>query len=173
MKFDTTDKLGKVLKSHGKDGELIISADKGFSEDFLKMESIFIEINGGLVPFFIEHIMLKSAQTAILKLEDINSIEEANELTGCSWCLPIKEWEKLKQSEAGSYGTLEGFSLIDQNDNEIGIIEGILEIPSNTLVQVRYGENLIEVPVNEETIYHIDEANRIIKNNIPEGLLEL
>jgi 16S rRNA processing protein RimM len=173
MKFDTTDKLGKVLKSHGKEGELIISADKGLSEDFLKMESIFIEINGGLVPFFIEHIRLKSTQTAILKLEDINTIEEANELAGCSWCLPLEEWENMKQSEAGSYETLEGFMLIDQDDNEIGIIEGILEIPSNTLLQVRYGENLVEVPVNEETIYEIDQENRIIKNDIPEGLLEL
>ena len=173
MKFDTTDKLGKVLKSHGKEGELVISSEKGLSEEYLEMESMFIEINGGLVPFFIEHIMLKSTQTAILKLEDINSIEEANELAGCSWCLPLKEWEKLKQNETGPYETLEGFTLIDQDDNEIGIIEGILEIPSNTLLQVRYGENLVEIPVNEETIYHIDKANRIIKNNIPEGLLEL
>jgi 16S rRNA processing protein RimM len=173
MKFDTTDKLGKVLKSHGKEGELIISADQGLSEEFLKMESIFIEINGGLVPFFIEHIMLKSTQTGVLKLEDINSIEEANELAGCSWYLPLKDWEKLKQSETGSYETLEGFTLIDQDDNEIGVIEGILEIPSNTLLQVRYKDKLVEVPVNEETIYEIDQENQFIKNDIPEGLLEL
>ncbi|MBS3774722.1 MAG: ribosome maturation factor RimM [Bacteroidales bacterium] len=173
MKFDTTDKLGKVLKSHGKDGELIISGDKGLSEDFLKMESIFIEINGGLVPFFIEHIMLKSTQTAILKLEDIDSIEAANELTGCNWYLPQKEWEKLKQSPADSYESLVGFTMIDQNDNEIGKVEEVLQIPSNMLLQVRHGDNLIEVPVNEETIYEIDEEDQILKNHIPEGLLEI
>jgi len=173
MKFNTTDKLGEVLKSHGKEGEIIISSNQGLPENFLKMESIFIEINGGLVPFFIEHALLKSPQTAILKLEDIDSIEEANELTGFAWYLPKKEWEKLKQSEAGTYKTLEGFTLIDQNDQQVGIIEGILEISSNTLLQVRYGESLVEVPVNEETIYGIDEENQTIKNHIPEGLLEL
>ena len=173
MKFNTTDKLGEVLKSHGKEGEVIISSDQGLSEDFIKMESIFIEINGGLVPFFIEHALLKSSQTAILKLEDIDSIEEANELTGCSWYLPQKEWEKLKQSQDEPFKTLEGYTLLDQNDNEIGMIEGILEIPSNTLLQVRYENNLIEIPVNEETIYGIDEANQIVKNHIPDGLLEI
>ena len=173
MKFDTTDKLGEVLKSHGKEGEIIISSEKGLPEDFFKMESIFIEINGGLVPFFIKHALLKSAQTAILKLEDIDSIEEANELNGCAWYLPKEEWEKLMKSGYESYETLEGFTLIDQHDNEIGKIEGILEIPSNTLLQVRYGNNLIEVPLNEETIYGIDEENQTIKNHIPDGLLEL
>lgn len=173
MKFDTTDKLGEVLKSHGKEGEVIISADRALSERFLKMESIFIEINGGLVPFFIEHAMLKSTQTAILKLEDIDSIEEANELSGCKWYLPGEEWEKLMQNEAGLYEMLEGFTLIDQNDNEIGVIEGIQEIPSNTLLQVRHGNNLLDVPVNEETIYRVDKENQIVKNHIPEGLLEI
>ncbi|KXB08214.1 hypothetical protein AKJ55_01310 [candidate division MSBL1 archaeon SCGC-AAA382M17] len=173
MKFDTTDKLGKVLKSHGKDGELIISSDKGLSENFLKTESIFIEINGVLVPFFIEHALLKSPQTAILKLEDIDSIEAANELTGCAWYLPKKEWEKLMQRDSKSYKILEGFILIDQHDNELGTIEGILEIPSNPLLQVRHGNKLIEVPVNEKTIYRIDEKKQIVKNHIPEGLLEI
>ncbi|MGM0531153.1 MAG: ribosome maturation factor RimM [Bacteroidota bacterium] len=173
MKFSTTDKLGEVLKSHGKEGEVIISSDQGLSEDFLKMESIFIEINGGLVPFFIEHARLKSSQTAILKLEDIDSIEAANEVTGCNWYLHQKDWEKLKQSQAGSYVTVVGFTLIDQNDDEIGTVEGILEIPSNTLLQVRHGNNLVEVPVNEETLYKIDEESQTVKNHIPEGLLEI
>ncbi|MFP4620149.1 MAG: ribosome maturation factor RimM [Bacteroidales bacterium] len=173
MKFNATGKLGEVLKSHGKEGEIIISSEQGLSENFLKMESIFIEINGGLVPFFIAYARLKSSQTAILKLEDIDNIEAANELSGCSWHLPEKEWKNLKKSDAGTYKMLKGFSLTDQHDNKIGTIEGILEIPSNTLFQVRYGENLVEVPVNEDTLYHIDEESQTVKNHIPEGLLEL
>lgn len=173
MKFETTEKFGEVLKSHGKDGEIVISSDVELSEDFAKMESIFIDINGGLVPFFIEDILIRSSKTAILKLEDVENVGEANELSGRSWFLPKKEWDKLLQENPQTFSILKGYTLVDQNDEEIGSIEDIQEIPSNTLLQVRYGSSLIDVPINEATIYHIDQQKQTVKNHIPDGLLEL
>jgi 16S rRNA processing protein RimM len=173
MEFKTTGKLGEILKSHGKEGEIILSFDGELPENFLKMESIFLEIEGGLVPFFIDHIIIRSSQTAILKLSDIDSAEEANELINTNWYLPLEEWEKLVQDAEESYFTLKGFMLVDQNDREIGIVEQVLDIPSNTLLQVRYGDNLADIPVNEETLYFIDQENKIVKNHLPDGLLEI
>src|SRR6056297_1380694 len=106
MELKTSDQLGKVLKSHGKNGEVIINSDLELPENFTKVESIFLEIEGGLVPFFVEHIWLKSSQTAILKLEDIDSVEQANELTECDWYLPLDSWEELEHGDSQSFEVL-------------------------------------------------------------------
>src|SRR6056297_2514398 len=172
MEFNTSEQLGKVLKSHGKEGEIIVSLNKELPETFLKMESIFIEIDGGVVPFFVDEIRMKSSETAILKLEDIDGIEQVNELIDCYWYLPKNVRDELNQVEYQPFGSLEGFTLIDQNDQKIGVVEGISDIPSNTLLQIRYKNRLIDVPANEETIYYIDKQKQILKNYIPEGLLE-
>ena len=173
MLFNRCIKAGKILKKHGKDGELIIEADIKLPDNFIKEESIFIEIDGLLVPFFMEHIFLKSAYTAVIKFEDINTIEEAEELTDLNWYADKERWARLTGEDSSAYETLIGYMLINQNDQKIGEIQDIISIPSNTLLEVAYQGKNIQVPVNEETLFYIDSDYKIIKNTIPEGLLDL
>ena len=49
--------LGKITRKHGLSGNLILKLDTDQPEIYKKLESIFVEINGLLVPFFIEKIM--------------------------------------------------------------------------------------------------------------------
>ena len=172
MQFKTSKPLGTILKSHGKQGELIISANDDLPENFYQMESIFIEINQDVVPFFLKHVRKKTSSTVVIKLEDVDSLEEANELAGLTWYLPAGEPD-VQLAEAKDPGALTGFTLIDQNDKEIGVVEGFIDIPSNALLQVRYHTELVDIPVNEETIHDIDPEKRVIKIEIPDGLLEL
>jgi len=48
--------LGKITRKHGLSGNLILKLDTDQPEIYKKLESIFVEINGLLVPFFIEKI---------------------------------------------------------------------------------------------------------------------
>jgi len=173
MLFNQCIKAGTILKTHGKDGELMIEADIKLPDNFIKEESIFIEIDGLLVPFFMEHIFLKSAYTAVVKFEDINTIEEAEELTNLNWHIDKEKWANLTGEDFSDYEALTGYILINQNDQQIGEIQDVISIPSNTLLEVTYQGKTIEVPVNEETLFYIDEENNIVKNTIPEGLLDL
>ena len=173
MNLDQCKKVGKVLKTHGKEGELIISSEIDLPDNFIKEESIFIKADGLLVPFFIENAFLKSSSTAVVKLEDVDSIKDAEELTSLDWHLTEEQWNRLFIEEKSNYDFLKTFLLIDQNDQETGIITDILEIPSNTLLQVNYQNRSVEIPINEETLFYIDEENKIVKNFITEGLLDL
>src|SRR6056297_1641378 len=173
MNLDQCKKVGKVLKTHGKEGELIISSEIDLPDNFVKEESIFIKADGLLVPFFIENAFLKSSSTAVVKLEDVDSIKDAEELTSLDWHLTEEQWNRLFIEEKSNYDFLKTFLLIDQNDQETGIITDILEIPSNTLLQVNHQNRSVEIPINEETLFYIDEENKIVKNFITEGLLDL
>ena len=46
--------VGYIQKPHGLKGEVILVFDKEFEETFEELEFLFIEVDGGLVPFFIE-----------------------------------------------------------------------------------------------------------------------
>ena len=173
MEFKTSGPLGKVLKTHGKQGELIISSEQNFPENFQKMESLFIEVNEQVVPFFLERVIIKTLTTAIIKLEDVDTLEEARGLTDLNWHLPGKSLPKEPSPQMVDLEKLNGFTLIDQHDQEVGVIEGYQDIPSNALLEVRHHENLVDVPVNEETVYYIDPQKKILKIEIPEGLLDL
>jgi len=173
MNLDQCKKVGNVLKTHGKEGELIISSEIDLPDNFIKEESIFIKADGLLVPFFIENAFLKSSSTAVVKLEDIDTIIDAEELTSLDWHLTAEQWNRLFIGEKNNYDFLKTFLLIDQNDQEIGIITDILEIPSNTLLQVNYQDRSIDVPINKETLFYINEETKIVKIYIPEGLLDL
>lgn len=173
MEFKTSGPLGKVLKTHGKQGELIISSEQNFPENFQHMESLFIEINEQVVPFFLERVISKTLTTAIIKLEDIDTLEEARELTELNWHLPGEFLHKESSTVMPDLEKLTGFTLIDQHDQEIGVIEGYQDIPSNALLKIRHHANLVDVPVNQETVHYIDPQKKILKIEIPEGLLDI
>jgi 16S rRNA processing protein RimM len=65
--------IGTISKAHGVAGELIIRFEAYDAEKYSKTESIFIETDGQLVPFFVEKYLVKDDQLAIVKLEDIES----------------------------------------------------------------------------------------------------
>jgi 16S rRNA processing protein RimM len=174
MKFENkAKKAGKVLKSHGKQGEILISTDFNLPDNITKLESIFIAIDEQLVPFFIENILPKSSKTAAVKLEDIDNAELANELISNEWFIPEEYLYLFIEKEDTDPEILIGFTLIDQDNHTMGEIKSIQHIPSNTLLEVDIEGVLYDIPFNENTIISIDPEKKIVKNQIPEGLLDL
>jgi 16S rRNA processing protein RimM len=173
MNIKKAKKTGKVLKAHGKKGEIFISSEYNLPDNFQKLESIFIAIDELLVPFFMEEINLKSSKTAAIKLEDIDTVEEATELAELDWYLSEKDFYWLFDQPADNANELIGYQLIDQHEAWIGEITGIQEIPSNTLLIVKSNTQEYDIPFNEETLLGIDNKKKIIQVEIPEGLLNL
>jgi 16S rRNA processing protein RimM len=63
--------LGKITRKHGLKGNVIIKLDTDQPELYNKLEGIFVEVNGLLVPFLLknnngEMIILKSLPSKIL-----------------------------------------------------------------------------------------------------------
>lgn len=160
--------LGKFLKPHGTKGEISLQSD-GFTLD----ESCYFvacDIDGILVPFFIEEMRTKNHDTMIVKIERMESADEVRFLTNRSAYIP-REW--VEESEELSWSYFHGFTAVDEKAGVIGTITDIDDSTINTLFVIEKNGEEILIPAQEEFITGIDHKKREIRFNLPEGLVSL
>lgn len=160
--------FGKFLKPHGTKGEITLESDSiALGED---CDFVACEVDGILVPFFFESIRPKNNDAVIVKIERIDSAEKAAFLTNRSAYIP-KEW--AEESDILSWGYFKGFRAADSTVGEIGEIVDVDESTINTLFVIDNDNGEILVPAQENFIMGIDQKNREIVFNLPEGLVSL
>lgn len=153
--------LGKIVKPHGAEGFLKIQP---LSDIDLNHKFIFIEVEGAPVPFFV--IQHQVDGLSLILLEDITDKEQATQLSGKRLFISEAELEKVNLDDEDWIPMLAGFQLFDQNKLKLGIIEEVLEYPSQILARI--GDRLI--PIHEDLILKIDSKKKTIQMNLPEGL---
>jgi len=82
--------LGKIVKKYSFKGELLVKLDTDNPSIYTKMESVFIDKNKSLIPFFIERSSLHKSELLRIKFEDIDSEEDANTLLKSELYLPLE-----------------------------------------------------------------------------------
>jgi 16S rRNA processing protein RimM len=172
MKKDDHYLLGSLLKTKGIKGEIIIKFNNDCSEEIQKLESIFIDVDNKLVPFFIENIKLKTLSTSIVKLEGIDEEEKAIEFIGSDFYISVDQSEVLQINKVESID-ITGYKVIDQNKNNIGVVLDFIDISKNPLLNVKTDNGEILIPAKDELIIEIDDDLQEIILNIPEGLLDI
>ncbi|MEQ9305842.1 MAG: ribosome maturation factor RimM [Marinoscillum sp.] len=170
MGFDECYQLGNVVKTHGLKGEIVISLDVDHPESYQEMESVLVDVNGKLVPFFIESLHMQGDR-AITALEDIESIDEAKTLVGKDLYLPLKFLPKLPEGQY-YYHELIGFDFYDQ-DKYLGKVKEVYEMPTNHLLNVDYNGTEVLVPAEDAILNSVNLAEQKIIATLPEGLLEV
>ncbi|MFL5763191.1 MAG: ribosome maturation factor RimM [Bacteroidia bacterium] len=163
--------LGYIARRVGNHGELGFILDVDDPKRYNKLESVFIEINHSLVPFFINKIQVKGAN-ATVSLEGIDEIRKAEELLKCPLYLPLSFLPPLKGKKFYLH-ELTGFTATDKQFGEIGVISEVLDFPMQTILQIKRGEHEILIPAKEEFIVSIDRQKRIIELDTPEGLIDI
>ena len=80
-------RAGKINKTHGVNGEL----NCNINADTIDMaEYIVLDMDGIFVPFFVSNIRIKSTNSVLLTLEDVEDETEARKLIGKDIYLPIE-----------------------------------------------------------------------------------
>ena len=81
--------------------------------------------------------------------------------------------EEITYDESeGNDNTLENYLLMDEKMGEIGPITRVDDYSGNIVLTVNFKGEEILIPFNEELVVEMDEKSRMIKLNLPEGLLE-
>ena len=165
-------KIGKLGKPHGVKGEVSFMFDDDVF-DRVDADYLVLDVDGILVPFFIEEYRFRSDENAIMKFEDIDTQDQARNLTGDEVYFP----RSLSDSsdENVSWAEIFGFEVVDKDtNNTIGIIKSIDDSTMNTLFEIETTDGReVLIPANEDLIHEADMENRRIKMFIPEGLLNL
>lgn len=164
--------LGKILSTHGNKGQLLVFLDVDDPRKYQKLESVYVDIDHERIPFFISLIELKPNNKAIVTIEDVNSIDDAEPFCGRQLFLPASTLPKLTGNRF-YYHEVIGFRVHDQQHGELGLIENILEMPNQSLFQIRHGEKEILVPITDDILVKVDRRNKTVRINAPAGLIEL
>ena len=161
-------KIGRLGKAHGVKGEVSFMFDDDVF-DRVDADYLVLDVDGILVPFFIEEYRFRSDSTALVKFEDVDTQERARELTNCDVYFPLSLTDD--DSEALSLAVLVGFSIVDaQTGAVVGSIAYIDDSTANILFELSDGRL---IPAADEFISQIDKDKRQISMRLPEGLLEL
>ncbi len=164
--------LGNVTKTRGYKGELVLFLDVTKPNEYALLESVFVELNGMLTPFFIEQIKIQNNNRAHVFFEQINTEEEALKLKGKSLYLPLKFLPNLSGNEFYDH-EVPGFEVVDAEHGVIGVVVQIIDLPSNPLLQIDKDGVEILVPLQKETVRQVDRALKQLHIQSPPGLIEL
>lgn len=171
MNFDSCFKLGKINKAHGLKGDLKATLDEEFPINFSKLESVFVNLNNKLIPFFIENISVQGKKI-ILSLEDIHDLKAAESLFDKDLYLPLL----LLPDDDGSlfkYTDLIGYTVADRTLGLLGKITDVYNLPGQDVLAMDYKNKEILIPASEELITKLEKKKKIVHIEIPEGLLEI
>lgn len=162
--------IGRLGKPHGIKGEItFMFTDDVF--DRVDAEYLIIEVDGILVPFFIDEYRFKSNETALMVFDGITTVEQARELTNCEVYFP-RSLSDHSEDEM-TWEEFVGYQITDLHEGSIGKIVDVNDATENVLFSVDYKGNTILLPAAEELIVDIDHKERIIITELPEGLLDL
>ena len=150
--------------------KLVLTIDADNPLEYKEMESVFVELNKKLVPFFIDRIQLNGTK-AIVKFEEIDTIDQAKGFKGSRLFLPL---DVLPDLEDGYYfHELIGFKVIDTNHGELGSISGVFDSGSQDLIAMQYQEKEVLIPLTDEVVLKVDKQAKTIHTSLPDGLLDI
>ena len=162
--------VAQVLKSNGTDGELVLGFREMAPEDINLDEPVFIIFDGLPVPFFIETFTKRGNTKALVRLTDINSMEDVEEIAGKAVFVEEDSLPELSLEEDG-YQALVGWTVLNGNLIEVGTITDFMDIPNNPCIEVETENGAVILPLHEDLILSVDPEYQEIIMQIPAGLL--
>ena len=166
-------KIGTIGKAHGVRGEVTVYVDDDIF-DRTDSEYLLLDIDGILVPFFMEEYRFKNDEQVLVKFCDIDTKQQAQRLTGCE----VYFDRRLAESVADEYPSLHqlvGYTLIDTaaGGKTVGTITAIDDSTANVLfcIETQGGAEVL-VPVAACTDGNIDNYQRTVSATLPEGLAD-
>jgi 16S rRNA processing protein RimM len=164
--------LGKILKTYGSKGHLLIFLDVDDPLRYKKIETVFVGIENDRIPFVIVELELKRKNSAKIRFEDVHNAEDAEIYVGRELYLPVSLLPPLKGKKF-YYHEVTGFTVFDKERGNIGIITSILDLPKQSLMQIQYGTKEILIPLVDDVLLRVDRSKKEIHILAPEGLIDI
>jgi 16S rRNA processing protein RimM len=163
--------LGRITKISGYEGAVTVRLEKRFTENIPEMESVFLEVEGRPVPFFISSSEYNGAGILKLMFEGYESAEKVSEFTGCNVYLTQNIPET---NQADDISGFIGYKVIVRDEIVLGFIKELMSNSGQWLLKIVSPQKKeILIPFHEDFIVSIDQKEKIILMDIPEGLSEI
>lgn len=171
MAYSSDILLGRIIKVSGYEGAVTVKLERFFSGKIPHMESVFLEIEGRPVPFFISDSDYSGADILKLKFDGCNSSEQVIDFVGCrvflTTSLPV-------ENKIEGLTDLTGYIVFTAGNIKVGTISEVIPNPGQWLLSViSDSDKEILIPLHEHFIVRIDDNKRELIMEIPEGLIDI
>lgn len=163
--------IGYITKTKGLKGEVQLFFEFEAYED-LDFDVLFADMNGKMVPFFVASHKLYPNSTGLFYFDDVDHIDKAQALVKKKIYLPLTKMPE-RDVDDFTYNDFEGFIVTDETHGELGKIIAVNEYPQQFVATVLYKEKEILFPLNEDMIVEVDEDEKTLLVDLPEGLLDI
>jgi len=173
MKKEDSFYLGKIVRKHSYKGEVVIKLDTDEPDLYQDLEVVFLELNGKLLPFFIEESLLQKGNQLRVRFEDFTTEADAERVLKKEVYLPLTMLPKLEGNKF-YYHEIIDFDVIDENFGLVGKIKSVNDSTAQELliVQNNKGKEIL-IPLIDAFLVKVDRDNKQFIVNTPKGLIEM
>ena len=107
-----------------------------------------------------------------IQVQDVKTIEQAQNLVGKTVYLPLEMLPKLSGKQF-YFHEIVGFTVVDTEKGELGPVSEVLEYPTQAILQVMKGKKEILIPILDQVIQKVDRDKKILTITAPEGLIDM
>ncbi len=163
--------IAKLVKSRGLRGELVADILTDFPERFDALETVVALLpDGARRELKIERFFFQKGRI-VFKFADFNSIETAENLRGAEICVPESEAIELNEDEFFDW-ELEDCEVETLEGEKIGRVKELMRTGGTEILVVAGAEKEYLIPFAETICVEVDVENKLIRVDLPEGLLE-
>lgn len=169
--------IGRIGKPHGLKGEMTAVIENDIFDTVESCPYLICETEGIFVPFFIENYRFRSDTTILLKLEEIDTQEDAREFSNrtlyfdrrCFTSPEAAEYEAEQEENADSFI---GYHIVDHRFGDLGTVSAIDAQTANVLFIVDRNGSECLIPAADNLIDRIDDNRHIVFMTLPPGLID-
>lgn len=165
-------KIGQFAKPHGIKGEIALVTNSDVFDDS-DDPYIICEIDGILVPFYIEEYRYKSDTVVLLKLVNVDDEKAAREFSNRDVFYPLDEMDEEDLIGDMTWDSFIGYTVVDEKLDELGEVADVDESTANVLFRIVRGDKEFLLPAAEELILAADHDKKTLTVSVPDGLLDL
>ena len=163
--------IAKIIKPRGLRGELVAELLTDFQDRFDELETVIaIKPNGTRSELKIENFWFQKGRI-VLKFEDVDSVETADELRNFEICVPESDTVELDEEEFFEW-QLEGCEVVTIDGELIGAVRELLRTGGTEVLVVEKDGKEYLIPFAEAICTTVDVEKKKILVDPPEGLLE-
>lgn len=163
--------IGKIVSAFGLKGEVVLQHSLGKGSGLKTLEVVFLENRkDAFLPYFIREIRVKGSDEAYLKLEGVDTKEQARLLNQKEIWLQEADFTRLAAKSTPL--SLLGYHLFD-GDEDLGEVMEVIEQPMQVLCKLIIQGKEVLIPLHSETLESVDDEHKRVRVTLPEGLLDI
>lgn len=172
MDLESLQRIGKLGKPWGNQGELTVHLEDIDLEDLVHTGSLFVDIEGQKVPFFFSSLRDQGRSGILVKFDDFGDPQSASilvgrDLYGAPGILSDASDESWDPDQCI------GMLVSDEEQGELGEVVGMEGTDDNPVMVIQHGAIQILIPLADELIVGIDPEQNVMVVRTPPGLLDL